>query len=362
MTESYGPGASGVPEWEAPTGATAAQQPRWSNPAGPGPALSAPGAQAPSAIPTYRSWQPGFMPLRPLQLGDYLSLPMKAMTYNRTVIIGGPLLCLVAALLAAAIAASLVVVDEWDLIQGHGHWSSLGGGTILSIIVAIVLLLATDVTARALVVPGVSRAILGQRITLAQTWKALSGRLGQVFLLYLLVTLASVAGIVLFALIAGGVGSTGSFGATIVVILLGYLVLIVAAVCVAFLVGIALPALMLERLNAVASMRRAFTLLRGNFWRTFGSFLLIGFILSLINNAVSGVLQVVFLALGSLSVNVTVIIVVIVLVVVLSLVVQSVFSYSYLGALFTLMYVDLRIRTEGFDIDLARAAEAAARR
>jgi len=223
-------------------------------------------------------------------------------------------------------------------------------------------LLATDVTARALVVPGVSRAILGQRITLAQTWKALSGRLGQVFLLYLLVTLASVAGIVLFALIAGGVGSTGSFGATIVVILLGYLVLIVAAVCVAFLVGIALPALMLERLNAVASMRRAFTLLRGNFWRTFGSFLLIGFILSLINNAVSGVLQVVFLALGSLSVNVTVIIVVIVLVVVLSLVVQSVFSYSYLGALFTLMYVDLRIRTEGFDIDLARAAEAAARR
>ena len=362
MPESYGPGASGVPEWEAPTGATAPQQPRWSNPAGPGPALSASGAQAPSAIPTYRSWQPGFMPLRPLQLGDFMSLPMKAMTYNRAVVVGGPLLCIVAALLATAVASALVVVDEWDYFHGGLNLEPLRGATILSLIVALILFLATDAAARALVVPGVSRGVLGQRITFAQTWKILRGRIGQVLLLYLLISLASVAGILLFALVAGGVGSTGNPGAMIIVILFGYLVLIAAALCGSFVVGIALPVLMLERVNAIAAMRRAITLVRGNFWRQFGSFLLISLILGVVSNAVSGIVQVVFLVVAAASPSVTVVLIVIVAVVVMYFVVTSVFTYSYLGSLFTLMYIDLRIRTEGFDIDLARAAEAAARR
>ena len=37
---------------------------------------------------------------------------------------------------------------------------------------------------------------------------------------------------------------------------------------------------------------------------------------------------------------------------------QTVLTYSYLCTVATLIYVDLRIRTEGFDVDLARAAEA----
>ncbi len=45
-----------------------------------------------------------------------------------------------------------------------------------------------------------------------------------------------------------------------------------------------------------------------------------------------------------------------------SLLVSSVLTYAYLGSTFTFVYIDLRIRHEGFDLDLAEAAEARARR
>ena len=69
-------------------------------------------AAAPAtAAPTYRSWQPGIIPLRPMNFGEFLSVPFKAMRYNRAVVIGGPLLCVVAAMVLLAAALWLAFTD-----------------------------------------------------------------------------------------------------------------------------------------------------------------------------------------------------------------------------------------------------------
>jgi hypothetical protein len=47
--------------------------------------------------------------------------------------------------------------------------------------------------------------------------------------------------------------------------------------------------------------------------------------------------------------------------VLVSYLVSAVLDSCYLGATFTIVYIDLRIRHEGFDADLAEAAEARAR-
>ena len=125
MTERYGPEDASVPGWEPPSGAAQPDHPRYPPPTPNYPPPSGAGAvpgPSPQGVPTFRSWQPGFMPLRPLSLGDFLNLPMKALNANRAVILGGPLLCVIVTMLAWGVALALLVVDErdWFLYPGIG--------------------------------------------------------------------------------------------------------------------------------------------------------------------------------------------------------------------------------------------------
>ncbi len=54
---------------------------------------------------TYRSWQPGIVALRPLPFGDFITVPFKAMRFNRAVMVGGPLLLFTVSALLTGLAA-----------------------------------------------------------------------------------------------------------------------------------------------------------------------------------------------------------------------------------------------------------------
>ncbi len=358
MTERYGPEDASVPSWEPPSGVVQPGQPQYSpaapNYPPPSAAGSAPGA-VPQGVPTFRSWQPGFMPLRPLSLGDFLNLPMKALNANRAVILGGPLLCTIVTMLTWGVALALLVVDErdWFLYPSLGY-SPLRGETILALVVAFLITLFTDAAARALVVPGVSRGILGERITLGKAWSITYPRIPQMLLFYLLIALIGIGvGLAFWALSA--TGAVALVGLLVFACIPGVLLAIV-------FVGVAVSAIVLERISATASFGRAFTLMKGSSWRLIGNFFVIYLVVWMIAGAINGVPQAILTTVAGSSPSLGPLVGVTIAFVVISTVVQSVVQYSFLGSLFTLMYVDLRIRTEGFDIDLARAAEAAARR
>ncbi|MBN2176660.1 MAG: hypothetical protein JW722_03280 [Demequinaceae bacterium] len=306
-------------------------------------------------MPTYRSWQPGFMPLRPLTLNDFLSLPMKAITFNRQVILGGPLLCVIASMLAASVATVLFIMEQPDFFRFYPNadLGPMSAETILAIVVAVLVFIVTDAAARVLVVPGVSRAILGERITLGKAWSITRPRIAQILLLYLLITLMAVAVVLGIA----GLAAVGAGAFSVILILAA----IPGVLYLSVFMGVAVSAIILERIPATASLSRARSLMKGSAWRLIGNFIVISIILSIISNAITGVAQAGLVAVAETSSLATLAIVTIIFLIV-STVVTTIVQYSFLGSLLTLMYVDLRIRNEGFDVDLARAAEAAAGR
>lgn len=314
--------------------------------------------------PTFRSWQPGIMPLRPLSFGDFLAVPFKAMRYNRAVVLGGPLLFTLIATLATAAFMWLLFTDpSLALLDPTSDLGGIEPTTIAVGAVALVTMLLADLFSSAMVAPGVARAVLGERIRLGQAWAAVRERVGSLLLLYLMTTAAGglVAALALAPLLIGLV-SEDSVGVGLGVAAL----LWIAAIPVLFLIGliggIARPVIVLERRGPVAAIRRVTGLIRGRFWWS----VLIFFVSAAIVSMVSTVFQQIG-SVGAMIVgvaapdNLTLIAVGAVLAISVGLVVSYVLTYSYLGALFTLLHIDLRIRHEGFDLTLAEAAEARGR-
>jgi len=295
------------------------------------------------------------MPLRPLQLGDFLSLPMKAISANRAVILGGPLLCVVIVMLAATFAATMWAIDQQDVfLYANAKLVPWSGRTIAATIVTGVLYLVTDAAAKVVVVPGVSRAILGERIGLGKAWAIARPRFPQVLLFYFLSSLIGAG--VYFSIVA--LIDAGAFALAVPLIL----VAIPGSLFAAVFLGIAISAIILERIGAAASFKRAFSLMRGSSWRLVGNLFIVGFVLNMVTGAIVGLVEVILIVATVASSSLGVIIAVIIVFMVIVTVVTAIVQYSFMGSLFTLMSVDLRIRSEGLDVDLARSAEAAARR
>jgi hypothetical protein len=220
----------------------------------------------------------------------------------------------------------------------------------------------------------VARATLGERLPLAALWRRARGRL----LVLVGWALAMVAAIVLLfgiliglvvLAVAGAAGSSGNnVGGALVAIVLG-LLLLFGGVIVLFWLGVKLSlvptVLVIERLPLGRAMRRSWALTRGYFWRTLGIELLVWLILSVasgvIETPVAGILLVVnglthptgsgldaLAATDTLSVVITT---------VLKAIVATITAIVSTAST-ALIYLDLRIRKEGLDLQLMRFVDA----
>ena len=317
-------------------------------------------APAVQSAPTYRSWQPGIIPLRPVSFGEFISVPFKAMRYNRAVVVGGPLLFVAASMVVFAAALWLVFTDpSLALLSPDSSFQGVQGSTVAVGIAAIIVLILADAMSSAIVAPGVARAVLGERIPVGEALRAVGGRVWQLLLLWLLTTLAmtlAVAPGVAAVVLGAQSGDDWAIGLGIIAIL-------------ALSLGIGLPVyiittiarcvIVLERTGAVASIRRTIGLIRGRFWWTFLILAVTGFLIGIITGTVQqllGFVAGITLAFGLSGAWFATAIAVFVYV--LAAVVTYVLTYSYMGSVYALAYIDMRIRHEGFDLDLARAAEA----
>ena len=199
----------------------------------------------------------------------------------------------------------------------------------------------------------VYRAILGEHISIGAAWRAARGRVPALLALALLTGLIMLVAVVAVSLPAI-VGTV--FGPSGVVLTLGWVLTAAAiVVVVAYLyvvLGVAGPAVVLERRGPLAACQRSRRLVSGSFWRVFGILALSGLFVVVITAAIGLPFEVVSSVVGSddpfgvgpLTVSAV------------GATLAGTLTSPFAAAVVVLLFVDLRIRREGLDIELARAA------
>ena len=360
-------------EWTSPDGSVPT-----SGPMGPAEAVptaagySAPASGVPGApvvvqaapaqthIPTFRSWQPGIIPLRPVSFGEFISVPFRAMRYNRAVVLGGPLLVVAVAMILLAAAMWLAFTDpSLALLSPVDQFRGIQAQTVIVAAAAFVALILADALASAVVAPGVARAVLGEKIPLGEALRGIGPRVWSLLLLWFLSTLALV-----LAMVPGGIAvwagvAAQDDGAITIGVLAMIALALVVGLPVYIISAVARCVIVLERTGAVTSIKRTIGLIRGRFWWS----VLIVFVTGLIVYFATGIFQQVLGFVGGIALVIGVSgawvgTAIFVLVTVVGAVIAYVITYAYMGSVYALVYIDARIRHEGFDLDLARAAEA----
>jgi hypothetical protein len=313
--------------------------------------------------------KPGIIPLRPISLGEIYDGAFQAIRTNPRTMIGisAVVIAITALLTSVPQAAALVSFGESDLFDPEraedltaAEVASGLSGLISSLLVpALVQSLAITVVTGLLII-AVSNAVLGRKTAPGALWQRTRRRIWALIGLWLLLMAASI--VITVLLLAPGVLVflfDGPAVAGVLVLLLG--VLLAFFVYLALFYGLwalAPPALLLENLSIVGALRRSWRLVRRSFWRVLGIMLLT----TLLVGFLSGVISVPFAILSSLvgllqdrpyeSFPLTL---VQLLVSQLGSVLSGAVLYPLTAAVTALLYIDLRMRTEGLDVELMRA-------
>ena len=316
------------------------------------------------------AWQPpaarpGIIPLRPLNLGEILDGAFRAVRANPSVMFGLSLMVIAVAVLIKAVLTWYIggilagEVTGWADSQSidsgfDGYSTSLLGATLAQAVTLPVSALASTALTGLLIV-SVSRSVIGRKVTLSEVLR--SSRvwhvIGFTFLLGLASTVA-VGALVGVAVLLARAESWGAFALVVIVAVLG---LVVGGVWITVRTLLVPPALMLEERRFWPTVARAWRLTRGSFWRLFGIYLLtsvlVGIAAEIIQYPVTLVLMFVMPGADALSVGA---IAASSVGEILALTLTTVFMSSVVA----LLYIDTRMRREGLDIELQRAAEQAA--
>ena len=317
-----------------------------------------------AGLPTHK---PGIVALRPLSLGDIIEGSFACLRRSPRTFLGLALLTSLAVLLAAGllfgvgylVSMSLESTDTVDLFLAFGLTSAVA--------VVFFLSAATSIALSGILAYPVGEAVLGRAATMGETWRRTRRFLPRLMgLCLLLVVPASVVfGLVIALTVWGFADGLPALGAVGV---LGTVALLLAALWLGVRLSLAPPALVLEDLGVVASLRRSWALTTGLFWRTLGillaSNLLIGVVQYVLATALQLAGMVLGLALASMFSGATSEVAAGVVMVVVSVVgslISSIITQPFLAAVLALLYTDARIRKEGFDLALARAVADAGR-
>jgi hypothetical protein len=216
---------------------------------------------------------------------------------------------------------------------------------VLGVTVGLVLvsLLVIVPLGEAATTRAVSDRYLDRPSSLLSAYRAAWSRLGAlVSMICILIGayVGSLAAIILLALLLGAAGA-GGLGALLAVLAIIALVPVLFTVYVRTVVAV--PAIVLERVSGWHGLQRSWGLIRGRFWPTTGRMLLLALITSIISSVIAAVFELPGAALlpGDTFVFDQV-----------ASAIAAVFvgPVTYIGV--TLLYYDIRIRKEGFDIEM----------
>jgi hypothetical protein len=129
-------------------------------------------------------------------------------------------------------------------------------------------------------------------------------------------------------------------------IVVGFVLLIIPGIWLYCVWSVRVPVLIIERPNPFHALGRSRRLVSGRWWSTAGVLIITAIMVAVVGGVIDGIVTAVALASGTLSVPFAV------LISVLSAVVTGVLLQPFSAAVVTVLYYDLRIRHEGYDIAL----------
>ncbi|MEJ5946151.1 glycerophosphoryl diester phosphodiesterase membrane domain-containing protein [Pseudokineococcus basanitobsidens] len=350
---------SGAPPWSAgppadggPAVGGSSAGAGWGPPPGAGPAWSAP-------------QRPGIVPLRPLGVFELFEGGFRAISANPKVMLGVSAVVFggvaVLSLLLTPLFGGAVAGFFNDTLAGAGAGQGDVAFTATSFtgadpVTTIVSFLATTALTGLLVL-SVSGSVVGREIRGGELWHRVKGRLLALVGLSLLQGL--LLGLVVLAPVAVGALAflSGSDGAGAAGLVVGLLAGVVLTVWLYVRWAFAAVVLLLERRRVVDSLRRSSSLVRGTWWRVLGVLLLTTVVAGLAQAVLVGPAALISGVVGALGAGAGPSAVA-TLVTLLFSTVASILVVPFVSAVTALLYTDLRIRQEGLDVELARAAEA----
>jgi hypothetical protein len=325
---------SETPGWSSPD-----QQPNQPNqpqqPPQPPPGYYAPPPPGPQ--PTIK---PGVIPLRPLGVGEIVDGAITTMRRYPKLIIGA------AAVVAAVtqivgLLVQLPFLDDLNAVvaldpntvtreQAINQFTDVIFGFLGGAFVSILLVTLGTVFLSGFITVIVGHAVLGKPVTFAQAWEEFKPRLLPLLGATLLATLLIAVGVVLC---------------------------IVPGIWLGVLFALVTPALVLERCGISTAFGRSRALVNGAWWRTFGILLLT----AVIGWVISSIISIPFTLMGSASTGFSgdptaALSVGSLILTTIGAIIASTITLPFTSAVTVLVYVDRRMRSEGMDIELQRAA------
>ena len=381
------------PAWNSPGGAPPppppAAAPTWNSPAGAppppapgqGPAAPAPAGAAwgqpqwtGQALPGVGGWgavpqapKPGVVPLRPLGLGEILDGAISYIRRDPRTVLG---IATVVALIGAVIQTlallvfgggfSTILSDPNAPIDEEAAISSVAG-LLGASLVSTGVLFVLQLIATGMLTVVMSQAVLGRRVTTRDAWTRIKPRfwalLGVTLLVSLVTGLVIGGGIAVTVLITLALSNVDGLLAGLVAFALA-LAAIAATVWVWVKLLLAPPALILERVGVIESMRRSWTLVSGGWWRTFGISLLASVLAAIIGQVLA--FPVSFIAGLIPALNPDLVVLSLALSSGLATLITTIVTLPFLAGVTSLLYIDRRIRSETLELELPRAAASGA--
>ncbi|MHA7306288.1 hypothetical protein ACX80E_13755 [Arthrobacter sp. TMN-49] len=348
------------------------QQPQWGQYGQPGPQ---PGGYNNYMAPP----KPGVIPLRPLGVGEILDGAFQAARRNGKAMFGSALIfqLLTAAATLLVMFVTLgqfmtVITDSTFIVDGtdqEAFESMVGPLVTFSVSILVTAFLSTliqMVLQGALVVP-VIRAVLNRKTSFGQMWRLTQPRIGSLLLLALLYAAAMLVAILVYTGIAValvlGFGAN-SPGAAVGFSVLAILPFVAVAVWIGTKVLLAPAAIIVENVGVFRSIQRSWTLTNGNWWRTFGTSLLAGVIAAVISGVITTPVSfIISMVMTMMTLDPTP-----EQMLTSTLISQSIaglvgalvgaVTLAFQTGVMALIYVDLRMRRDGFDITLLKESES----
>lgn len=341
----------------------------WS-PAGAGP--WSPGRPAPGWTPPPK---PGLVPLRPLGFGTLLGAPFQVLRRSPRTTLGVALLVQgLGSVLALAVYGLIAVLAVGRIAQAESaDRDAVGAGSLAVVVLAALIPLAVSLASGALVqgvvVLEVTRGVLGERATFRQLLARLRGRfwalIGWTVLQgvgYLLLVLLAVALAVPLFVIGAMDGTSSAIVGGILVLVGSGLVALALGVWLSTKLALVPSLIVVERLPLRRAVARSWRLVAGGFWRTFGALALMTVIIQVAGQIVATPFSLLIPIAGALiaptdpDAQLVTSLVVTIASVAVGFVIGAVGTVLQ-SAVTGLVYLDRRMRREGFDLVLMRHVE-----
>ena len=348
--------------WQPPSSAPAPGVPSF------GPPVGQPAAWTPPP-------KPGLIPLRPLGFGTLLGAAFQVIrrnprpTFGIALLFNGVVLLLFAAVVGGVTAWAFGRLNSATSADSSDIQAGAIGAIIVSALIPVALSVLVAAILQGLISLEVSRATIGEKLTTGGLWRLARGRIGALIGWSALTTGAVLVAVVVVALIITLIISLGGQAGLVIGVILAILAGLASIVLWAWIstkIALVPSVLMLERLTLPQAVRRSWRLTSGMsyFWKTLGTLLLVYVIVQVAAQVVStplgivaGIGGVLINPNGDQSAGIAVIIVTYAISGVVGLVFGALASVTQ-SSVAALVYIDIRMRKEGLDLDLVRFVEA----